>query len=111
MCAKIYKAIGSFNIKMIVMNIPDKVKQKMQTLINSGFEAYIIGGACRDSLMGRVPNDYDLFTDATGGEILNLFPNGVVIGNDDRQKKILTVIVDGIEISQYRKSGDRLETQ
>lgn len=92
------------------MLIPDKIKGLMQQLIDNGYEAYIIGGAVRDSIMGREPHDYDLFTNATGEKILKVFPMGTVIGNEERQKKILTVIVANVEISQYRSSGDRKET-
>lgn len=108
------------------MNIPDNIKGLMQKLIDNDFEAYIIGGAVRDSIMGREPHDYDIFTDANGEQILEIFPHGKVMGNDERQKKILTVIVDSnpkplkgtngfsvygaVEISQYRANGERTET-
>lgn len=94
---------------MTKMNIPQHVKQLMQQLIDSGYECFIIGGAVRDMLLKKVPHDYDLFTNATGEQILSVFPQGVVMGGEERQKKILTVIVDGIEISQYRSNGDRTE--
>lgn len=92
------------------MDIPDNVKEKMQTLISAGYEAYIIGGAVRDWYLGITPHDYDIFTNANGNQILKLFPKGIVLGNEERQEKILTVIVDDIEISQYRKNGNRTET-
>jgi len=91
------------------MIIPQHILTLMHTLENAGYEAYIIGGAVRDYTLGITPKDYDLFTNATGEQILSLFPNGKVIGGEDRQAKILTVIVDGVEISQYRQSGDRTE--
>jgi len=91
------------------MEIPTKIKNLMQQLLDNNFEAYIIGGACRDYLRGVEPKDFDLFTNAEGKEILKIFPNGKVLGNEDRQKKILTVIVDGVEISQYRSNGARTE--
>jgi len=90
--------------------IPDNVKEIMQKLLDNNFGSYIIGGFCRDILLGNDPKDIDIFTNASGEEILKLFPGGKVIGNEERQKKILTVIVDGIEVSQYRKNGDRTET-
>jgi len=89
--------------------IPDKIKQLMQKLLDNGFEAYIIGGAVRDYYMVLEPHDHDIFTNATGEQILNIFPNGNIIGGEERQKKILTVIVDGVEISQYRSNSERTE--
>ncbi len=87
--------------------IPDNIKKLMKTLVDAKFECYIIGGALRDYYLNVVPHDYDLFTNATGTEIVRLFPEGVIIGNKARQEKILTVIVDGVEISQYRANGKR----
>ena len=89
--------------------IPENVKEKMITLIKHNYDAYIIGGAVRDIILNKKPHDYDINTNATGEEILELFPKGIVIGNEERQNKILTVIVDKIEISQYRSNGDRTQ--
>lgn len=94
----------------MMVDIPSKVRGLMQTLINNKFDAYIIGGAIRDSFYNIKPHDYDLFTNATGEQILKLFPSGKVIGGEERQAKILTVIVNGVEISQYRANGDRTKT-
>lgn len=90
--------------------IPEKIKGLMQKLIDNRFEAYVIGGAVRDTIMGIEPHDWDIFTNATGEQILDIFPKGVVMGSDERQAKILTVIVEGTEISQYRANGARTET-
>jgi len=87
--------------------IPDKVEAIMQSLIDSGYDAYIVGGAVRDMVMHRTPMDWDIFTNASGEEILSIFPHGKIIGSEERRAKILTVIVDGIEVSQYRANGDR----
>ncbi len=90
--------------------IPDKIKGMMQVLLQNGYEAYIVGGAIRDYYFGVKPKDYDIFTNATGKQILEMFPEGKIIGGEERQEKILTVIVHGVEISQYRKNGDRTKT-
>ena len=87
--------------------IPEKVTNIMAHLISQGYKAYIIGGAVRDTILGIEPHDWDVFTDCA--DLLTLFPDGKVMGGDERQSKILTVIVDGIEVSQYRKNGDRTE--
>jgi len=90
--------------------IPPKVKSMMELLEESGYEAYIIGGAVRDIQMGIEPEDFDIFTNATGEQILKVFPKGNVIGGEERQAKILTVVVDEVEVSQYRCNGDRTKT-
>lgn len=90
--------------------IPDKILDMMSSLIDGGHDAYIVGGAVRDIMTCERPADWDIFTNANGDDILSIFPLGKVIGGDDRRKNILTVIVRGVEISQYRSSGDRTKT-
>ena len=92
------------------MNIPEDIKDIMRGLLDNDFEAYVIGGAVRDNCLGIEPHDYDVFTNATGKDILRIFPYGKVLGGKERQKKILTVIVNGVEVSQYRSNGERTET-
>nr|MBP6599325.1 polynucleotide adenylyltransferase PcnB [Giesbergeria sp.] len=43
------------------------------TLKDAGFEAYIVGGAVRDLLLGLRPKDFDVATDATPEEVKSLF--------------------------------------
>ncbi|HIW48722.1 MAG TPA: polynucleotide adenylyltransferase, partial [Firmicutes bacterium] len=45
--------------------LPEDVSLLLSTLNNHGYEAYIVGGCVRDSLMGRTPHDWDLTTSAT----------------------------------------------
>ncbi len=92
------------------MDIPEKIMGIMKSLEGNGYQAYIVGGAVRDIILGREPKDYDIFTNASGQEILTMFPQGKVLGGKERQEKILTVIVDGTEVSQYRNNGKRTET-
>ena len=89
--------------------IPQHIESIMQSLIDNGYEAYIIGGAVRDMMMCRTPSDYDIFTNASGDEILSIFPDGNIIGSDERRAKILTVVVNGTEVSQYRANGNRTD--
>ncbi len=89
------------------IDVPDNAVKLMQKLIDNGFEAYIVGGYCRSMIMREQPKDVDIFTNAHGHKILEIFPQGKVLGNEERQAKILTVIVDDIEVSTYRKDGKR----
>lgn len=91
--------------------LPEKITNIMAHLISNGFKAYVVGGAIRDFFMDITPHDYDIFTDAQGDMIKQLFPEGHIIGGEERQEKILTVIVDGVEVSSYRVSGDRTATK
>ena len=51
------------------LSIPPYVKKVMDVLLDQGFEAYVVGGAVRDMLLGRVPDDYDVVTNARPEEI------------------------------------------
>jgi tRNA nucleotidyltransferase (CCA-adding enzyme) len=69
-------------------------------LANNGFEAFIVGGAVRDKLLGLPPNDIDFATNAKPEEIINLFKDKTigVVG-----KSFKVVFVEGVQIATYRK--------
>lgn len=54
-------------------NIPKEVIEVIKKLEKGGFEAYIVGGAVRDLLMGKTVYDWDFTTNATPEEILKIF--------------------------------------
>lgn len=54
--------------------IPLPVKALMSVLEEHNFEAFIVGGCVRDTLIGRVPKDWDITTNAQPEEIQALFP-------------------------------------
>lgn len=89
------------------MKLSNKIVNIMSHLISHGYKAYVVGGAVRDYYMRIKPHDYDIFTNATGDELKELFPDSKVLGGEERQEKILTVIQDGVEVSSFRKNGDR----
>jgi len=52
----------------------------VQTLRQPGFQAYLVGGCVRDLLLGREPKDYDVATDATPDQIMEIFPETYAVG-------------------------------
>ena len=52
----------------------------VQTLLQSGFQAYLVGGCVRDLLLGREPKDYDVATDATPEQVMKVFPETYAVG-------------------------------
>ena len=40
-----------------MIQLPEKVKQIIQTITDAGYEAYAVGGCIRDSILGREPDD------------------------------------------------------
>ena len=55
------------------IQLPEKVNTIIHTLQEHGFEAYAVGGCVRDSILGRVPDDWDITTSATPLETKSLF--------------------------------------
>ena len=59
------------------IELPESVKEILEKFDKAGYEIYIVGGAVRDSLMGRITNDWDFTTNATPEEILEVVPGGL----------------------------------
>jgi len=57
-----------------IEEIPDIVCKISKKLIKNGYQAFIVGGALRDSLLGYQVKDWDVATDATPDSIHDLFP-------------------------------------
>lgn len=52
----------------------------VKTLRQRGFQAYLVGGCVRDLLLGREPKDYDVATDATPRQVMEIFPETYAVG-------------------------------
>ncbi|MBR6902283.1 MAG: CCA tRNA nucleotidyltransferase [Clostridia bacterium] len=85
--------------------IPKNVAIIIDTLEKSGYEAYIVGGCVRDSLLGLVPKDYDICTSAKPEDIISLFEKTV---NTGIKHGTVTVISAGmpIEVTTFRLEGE-----
>ncbi|MBR2381593.1 MAG: CCA tRNA nucleotidyltransferase [Clostridia bacterium] len=93
------------------MKHPTYVKNCIELLARSGYSAYAVGGAVRDSLLGKEPSDWDVTTSATPDEILSVFadfrtiPTGIKHGT-------VTVLLEGngarhpVEITTFRIDGE-----
>ncbi len=77
-------------------------------LHDAGFEAYIVGGAVRDHLLGRTPKDYDISTSATPEEARSVFgrKRSRIIG---KRFRLLHLFHHGdiLEISTFRGKPDK----
>ncbi len=87
------------------IQLPDKVQRIIETLTAAGFEAYAVGGCVRDSVLGRLPSDWDITTSATPYETKELFPRTFDTGI---KHGTVTVLFDkeGFEVTTYRIDGD-----
>lgn len=85
--------------------LPEKVNSIINTLQNHGFEAYAVGGCIRDSILGRVPQDWDITTSAKPEEVKALFSHTIDTGI---AHGTVTVMLDheGFEVTTYRIDGE-----
>lgn len=64
--------------------IPAQLKKLNEIFRSNGFEAYLVGGAVRDILLGKKANDWDITTNATPEEMMRIFhrviPTGIAHG-------------------------------
>lgn len=89
---------------MYRIELPEKVNYIIQTLQKHGFEAYAVGGCVRDSILGRVPDDWDITTSATPFETKALFERTFDTGIEHGT---ITVLLDkdAFEVTTYRVDG------
>ena len=87
------------------MKISKNAKKIIETLNNANFEAYVVGGCVRDSLMGKVPKDFDITTSAKPEEVIPLFKKVFETGI---QHGTVTVVLDSenFEVTTYRLDGE-----
>lgn len=89
------------------MNIvlPDSVKKILYTLEENGYEGYAVGGCVRDALLGRMPQDWDITTNAKPLQVKALFRRTIDTG---LQHGTVTVMLDhvGYEVTTYRIDGE-----
>jgi poly(A) polymerase len=89
--------------------VDERAVNVVLTLQQAGFEAYIVGGAVRDLLLGLRPKDFDVATDATPEEVKGLFRRAFIIG---RRFRIVHVVHgrgrdhEVIEVSTFRAHLD-----
>jgi poly(A) polymerase len=71
------------------------------TLQQHGYQALLVGGGVRDLLLNRDPADYDVTTDATPAQVMELFPDSVGVG---AQFGVVLVPRDGnkVEVATFR---------
>ncbi|QQG42075.1 MAG: CCA tRNA nucleotidyltransferase [Candidatus Woesebacteria bacterium] len=59
------------------IELPKSVQEILDKFDKAGYEIYVVGGAVRDLLMGKITNDWDFTTNATPEEILKVVPGGL----------------------------------
>ena len=87
------------------IDIPEGANKVIEGLEAAGYEAYIVGGCVRDSILGREPGDWDITTSARPQEVKELFRRTIDTGI---QHGTVTVMMDrtGYEVTTYRIDGE-----
>lgn len=94
--------------------VDDRAINVVRTLKQGGYEAYIVGGAVRDLLLGLRPKDFDVATNATPEQVKSLFRRAFIIG---RRFRIVHVVYgrgrehEVIEVSTFRASMDNTASE
>ena len=94
--------------------VDERALNVVRTLQERGFEAYIVGGAVRDLLVGLKPKDFDVATDATPEEVKACFRRAFIIG---RRFRIVHVVHgrgrdhEVIEVSTFRAHLDSQDAE
>jgi poly(A) polymerase len=85
--------------------LDDRAIKVVTTLQDAGYEAYVVGGAVRDLLLGHRPKDFDVATSATPEQVKSLFRRAFIIG---RRFRIVHVVHgrgrehEVVEVSTFR---------
>jgi len=91
--------------------ISESAQRVTDGLQAAGFQAYVVGGAVRDLLLGCKPKDFDVATDATPEQVKRVFRRARLIG---RRFKLVHVMFgnDTVEVSTFRRAieADEAET-
>jgi poly(A) polymerase len=91
--------------------IDEEALKVLYRLHRHGFLAYLVGGSVRDLLLGKIPKDFDVATNAHPHEINALFKNSRIIG---RRFRLVHVFFKGgkiIEVSTFRSRSEFEEIQ
>lgn len=92
------------------IKLPEKVQYILRTLLENGFEAFVVGGCVRDSLLNKVPKDWDITTNANPQDIKNMFVHTIETGE---KYGTITVVIgnDAYEITTYRIDGNYINNR
>jgi len=77
----------------------------VRRLRKDGFHAYIVGGAVRDLVVGRTPNDFDVATDAHPQQVRRAFRSARIIGRRFRIVHVYCGREKIIEVTTFRARG------
>ena len=92
------------------INVPKNVKYIIDKFYENNFEAYMVGGCVRDSLLGILPKDYDITTSAKPNITESLFEKTIPTGIEHGT---VTVVLEkeNFEVTTYRTEGSYIDNR
>ena len=95
-----------------LIKMPENAKGIIDKLRTCGYDAYAVGGCIRDSIMGKIPYDWDICTSALPEEVLEVLGERNIIENGLKHGTV-TVHIDGenYEITTFRTDGQYLDNR
>ena len=89
------------------IKLPMPVQFILNQLNDNGYEAYVVGGCVRDSIMGFTPHDWDICTSALPEQVIDVFKDYKVIPTGIQHGTVSVVLEDTVyEITTYRVDGE-----
>lgn len=97
-------SIGKWRSNMSKTNEWEASQKIIETLQTQGFEAYVVGGAVRDIVLGKPATDIDIATSALPEEVKSTFPRSIDVGI---AHGTIVVLMDecAIEVTTFRTDG------
>lgn len=94
----------------MLVKLSKEARKVLEKLHKSGYSAYAVGGCVRDSLLGKVPYDFDITTSARPQQVKELFDRTIDTGI---KHGTVTVMVNSvpIEVTTYRADGEYINNR
>lgn len=94
----------------MIISIPKDVQFIIDTFYKNGYEAFMVGGCVRDSLLKKEPHDFDITTSAPPEVTVNLFDNTIPTG---LKHGTISVLINNVpyEVTTYRTDGEYIDNR
>lgn len=92
------------------IEIPSDAKKILDLLYFHGYDGYVVGGCVRDSILNKLPNDWDICTNCSPDRMLDIFSSFKVIPTGVKHGTVTVVINNkNYEITTYRIDGEYID--
>ncbi|MGZ3428016.1 MAG: CCA tRNA nucleotidyltransferase, partial [Polyangia bacterium] len=94
----------------MALTVPDDVVELCKKLRDAGYEAWLVGGAVRDLLVGKAAKDFDVATSAEPADVTHVFGRKRTIPTGEKHGTVTVLTERGgekqhVEVTTYRGEG------